>query len=588
MMLAAAALIAKADDSSVIQLALQNTGLVPDAAGSLLSVLKSKSSTVKISASRLAPGQDYVLTVGDSAEATVVADKRGRVSVTFSTKPGRSKALLGFDPRGQQVALRDGTNIVLQAVVSGPAEPAGSVVDERAKLTPLSGPGEAEVRYQALRNGRRFFVVKIERAEAGEWSLFVNGLARGSIQVSGRQTTLFFDSAPSRPSRRVLDFDPRGQVVDLALGTNLVFTGTLEAKAGNVNVASPALTQAFIPSTSVDPDGIAKATYRVDPDARRKFSVELENVAAGQYELLANGVRQGVIDVSASADGTEGEIEFSSRDEHGDERPLLFDPITTTLIVRSGAVVYFQGQLAGAGDGTSVPPAGSGLAPDTFAGLTFNLDDQPGGDLLRFDTATTGVDLGTRPDPFSYVLARMNASQVRMELAEGDKLDVYVFTFSADTAGSWVRDEYRRGQFTDRDTGRFTIVAGMPDHSGSTNASGTNMPVVFTSKIEVPLFNLGIASGATAGAKFSSDDRGRRSFEVEIEDAPAGSYALWVADAQVGTFTVAATLHGTQGGIQFEEDDGAHLPLTFDPLGKAITVSRDGVNYFHRVFPATD
>jgi len=592
--LAGTALSALATDSSVIRLTLQNTGVDPDAAGSLLSVLKSKSSVVRISASKLTPGQSYVLTVGDSTEAMLVADKKGRVSATFSTKPGRSKPLLGFDPRGQLVALRDGTNSVLEAVVSGPSEPAGIVVDERARLTRLSGTGEADARYQVRRDGRRFFTVKIERAEPGAWSLFVNGIWRGEINVNSRQTTVVFDSAPTSPTRRLLDFDPRGQVVDLALGTNLVFTGRLEAKATNVNVAAPSLTQTFLPSTGVDADGTARVRYRVDPDARRKFWVELKNVPAGAYELLANSVAQGVINVAATAGGTQGEIEFDSGEDDGTKPPLLFDPATATLTVQSGGVIYFHGKLAGASTGTGTGGTGnSGSAPDSFAGLTLNLDDQPGGDLMRFNTATTGVDLGDDPDPFTYVLTKLNVSQVRVDLADGDKLDVYVFTFRTATAGSWVRDEYRDGRLKDRDTGPFTIVAGtlgsITGNPGFTNAPGTNVVVIFTARTELPLFNLGVAPRASAKAGFKTDERGRRNFEVEIEDAPVGSYQLWVGGAQVATIAVTTTPRGTHGEIEFEDDDNAtHRPLTFNPLGQLITLSRDGVEYFQRVFPTTN
>ena len=590
LMLAGTTLTASAHDASVIRLTLQNIGYDPDVAGSLISVLKSKSSLVKISASKLTPGQSYLLTIGDSAEASLIADKKGRVSATFSTKPSRKQPLLGFDPRGQLVALRDGTNSVLEGMVSAPGEPSGIVVDERAKMNRLSGSGEAEVRYQALRNGRRFFTVKIELAEAGEWSLFVNGIARGNIVVSGRQTTVVFDSAPTSPTRRLLDFDPRGQVVDIALGTNLVFTGSLKAKATNVNVAWPSLTKTFIASTGVDPDGTAKVKYRIDPDARRKFSVELEDVPTGAYELLANDALQGVIHVVTTASGTDGEIEFSSRENNGDELPLLFDPATATFTVQSSGVVYFRGKLAGAGNGSNSNSNGNGSAPDSFSGLTFNLDDQPGGDLMQFNTATSGVDLGTDPDPFTYALSRLNASQVRVDIADGNKLDVYVFTFTSASAGSWIRDEYRDGAFKDRDTGPFTIVAGINPGGGGTNTiPGTTNVVIFPDRIEVPLFNLGVSPNASAKARFKKDDRGRRSFEVAIEDAPVGSYALRAGDAQVATITVTTSLRGTHGEIEFEdEDNGDHLALTFNPLGQTIALSRDGVDYFQRVFPTTN
>jgi len=124
----------------------------------------------------------------------------------------------------------------------------------------------------------------------------------------------------------------------------------------------------------------------------------------------------------------------------------------------------------------------NGLAPDSFAGLTLNLDNQPGGDLMQFTTATTGVDLGVNPDPFSYVLTRLNASQVEINLTgggyyEGIKRDIYVFTFTAPGRGTWTRDEYRNGALNDRDTGVFSVVSGTtPGMSGNTNQppAGTN------------------------------------------------------------------------------------------------------------------
>lgn len=728
MMLAGTAVAAMADDSSVIRLALRNTGVDTDAVGSVLSVLKSKSSVVSVNASKLTPGQSYTVTVGETPEATLVADKKGRLVATFSTKPKKNKPVLDFDPRGQLVAIRDGATSVLEATVSGPSEPAGIVVDERAKLSRLSGSGEASARYQALRDGRRFFTVKVERVEPGELSVYVNGIFRGAIQVSGRQTTVIYDSNPATASRRLLDFDPRGQVVDIALGANLVFTGKLEAKANNVNVATPSIGLAYIPSTGVDANGTARAKTRVDKDARRKFSVEVEDVPTGAYQLYADDVLQGTINVVTSTSGTEGEIEFSSREDNGDELPLTFDPSAATFTIQSGGVIYFQGKLAGniggsssSGDnnsgGTSTPPNGGDFAPESFAGLTLNLDDSPGGDLMRFTTATSGVDLGIDPDPFTYVLTKLNASQVQVNLADGDKLDVYVFTFASATAGSWARDEYRDGTHKDHDTGPFKIVEGSPTGNGGgtttppgggtvttptsyreslastrldsdasghakfevdvrgrrkfnveiedvaagsyelwvagvrrgtiraslkvtqiegeiefedddsnshlpldfdprgqlievktaagvffshlfgfgstsvvgSGSGGSNTTIVMPSRIEVPLFNLAVSSGASAKAKFKRDDRGRRNFEVEIEDAPVGSYALLVAGVSVATINVVNTPNGTHGEIEFEDDDdNTHLPLTFDPLGQEISLTRDGEVRFQRVFPTAN
>lgn len=56
MMLAGTAVTATATDSSVIRLTLQNTGVDADATGTVLSVLKSKSSVMSVNASKLTPG----------------------------------------------------------------------------------------------------------------------------------------------------------------------------------------------------------------------------------------------------------------------------------------------------------------------------------------------------------------------------------------------------------------------------------------------------------------------------------------------------------------------------------------------------
>jgi hypothetical protein len=120
-------------------------------------------------------------------------------------------------------------------------------------------------------------------------------------------------------------------------------------------------------------------------------------------------------------------------------------------------------------------------------------------------------------------------------------------------------------------------------------SGGSNTTIVMPSRIEVPLFNLAVSSGASAKAKFKRDDRGRRNFEVEIEDAPVGSYTLLVAGVSVATINVVNTPNGTHGEIEFEDDDdNTHLPLTFDPLGQEISLTRDGEVRFQRVFPTAN
>jgi hypothetical protein len=120
---------------------------------------------------------------------------------------------------------------------------------------------------------------------------------------------------------------------------------------------------------------------------------------------------------------------------------------------------------------------------------------------------------------------------------------------------------------------------------GSGNGgNSTSAPQV---KVELPLFNTGTAVGATAEMKFKRDDDGDESFEVEVEDAPTGSYELWVGATQRATIVVENTDSGTEGEVEFEDSPkSGHLPLDFDPRGELISVVRDGVTYFQRLLPA--
>ena len=60
-----------------------------------------------------------------------------------------------------------------------------------------------------------------------------------------------------------------------------------------------------------------------------------------------------------------------------------------------------------------------------------------------------------------------------------DRRNVYLFTFTAAGRGTWVRDEYRRGQLKDRDVGVFSVVG----QGGNPNGGVTNPPAVLPTSI---------------------------------------------------------------------------------------------------------
>jgi hypothetical protein len=146
--------------------------------------------------------------------------------------------------------------------------------------------------------------------------------------MHGRRGAALFESASNRAGVIPLDFDPRGALIDIVADDKVLFSGKAEARARGVNVASPSVSRRSLTSTGADPDGSAHADLRVDDRARKHFSVEVEDVPAGDYELLVDGANAGTIHVATIGDRSEGELEFTAEsDDDPGELPLTFDPI---------------------------------------------------------------------------------------------------------------------------------------------------------------------------------------------------------------------------------------------------------------------
>lgn len=548
----------------------------------MTSLLTPRKSSLAVNLSRLAPGQTFALRVGGVEQATFATSAKGRAHLAFSTPTARRGLPLDFDPRGQLLEILDGATVILSAVISGEGEPAGSSVSENTDLLPLAGGGKASLSYSVRRDGQRRFSVALKGITGTNWVLYVNGLPQGALKVRGRSGRTVYDDNPSG-SEYELNFDPRGQVIDIAQSPNLLFSGRCEARARNLNFATPSLRSAFIPTTGLDADGTARARYRVDKDARRKFSVELEDVPVGAYDLLADGVLQGTINVVNVPGGTEGEIEFSSREDDGDELPLNFDPTaTSTFAVQQGADIYFQGPLT-----TSAPGGFTNDAPQELreALTSTGLDGNASGDAKfeiddrgrhKFsveveDVAEGNYQLWIGGVQRGVIHVTSSAGKVQGELefsSDDDDSDELPLTF--EPRGEVIEVRSGAGVF-------FSHLFGL---------GGTNVPVAVPVRTELPLFSTGADNNASAKMEFKRDDRGRRHFEVEVEDVAVGDYNLIVGGVNRGVITVVAVPNGTRGQIEFEDEpEAGELLLTFDPLGQAVALERDSVTYFERILP---
>jgi len=355
---AALALSAGVDHASAKSIAsvrtvFENTGVDPDAAGAVRAVFRTHKSKLTIRVSGLAPGQYQIVSAG-IIEETFAVDEDGRADVRLRT--GDDLAL-DFDPRGQALEISDGTDVVLATVLT--ADGSGDDGDgSRSRMRVFLKPTEAWTGGSAradfeLRDDRMKFKVELENVPAGAYDLFVADIKRGTITVGPfGEAEIEFATNDDDGDELPLTFDPRGQVIEIAQGGVVLFSGSLEVTSEGLDVCQERETRVALPSTGVDPDADGKVRYRVDEDCDRDFNVEIEDVPVGVYDLVVGGVVAGQIHVVSTGDGVEGEIEFESGDDDDDDLPLTIDPVGKLIEVVQGEVVFFSGIF----DGTTTTP----------------------------------------------------------------------------------------------------------------------------------------------------------------------------------------------------------------------------------------
>ena len=322
----------------------------------------------------------YSLNIGGISRGsiTVVDTVNGpEGEIEFRSPPEPGKELLDFDPRGQIIEVLQGSTVVLESIApdsgdipggdQGNPPPFGdSEIDVslvNAGVFP-AGSGDAEFEQES---NRVDFDVEIEDVPAGGYTLAVGGVERGTIQVvdtvNGPEGELEF-RFPAEPGKLPLDFDPRGQLIEVSDASGLVFSvnfpsagggddddsgggdddgsgGDDDSGGGDDDSSDPGEIEVSLNNAGVFPAASGDARYRIDDDGDRDFDVEIEDLPVGGYDLVVGGVQRGTISVVAGDDGNEGEIEFGNPADP-DELPLDFDPRGELIEIFDGGTLVFS------------------------------------------------------------------------------------------------------------------------------------------------------------------------------------------------------------------------------------------------------
>jgi hypothetical protein len=171
----------------------------------------------------------------------------------------------------------------------------------------LDADAAGKARFEVRRDRTRFSV-EVEKLPAGRYELRVGGAAKASITANalGRGKAEFSTRRSGADRMKLpLDFDPSGQLIEVAQGGNVflsvVFpnlfgngTGGGSGSGGGGGVPADQRTRVDLISTGAIAKAKGFAEYRVD-SGRIRFQVEIEDVPAGSYPLFVDGAQRATL-----------------------------------------------------------------------------------------------------------------------------------------------------------------------------------------------------------------------------------------------------------------------------------------------------
>lgn len=141
---------------------------------------------------------------------------------------------LDFDPVGQTVEIRQGATLFLSTTVGTPGPGTCDTVDVEPAMTNTGADADADgkARFRQEVDCDRDLRVEVDDLAVGTYELVVGGIVRGGIDVvdigaGDTEGSIDFDNDPDDPGEILLDFDPRGETIEVRQGATVFLTVTM-------------------------------------------------------------------------------------------------------------------------------------------------------------------------------------------------------------------------------------------------------------------------------------------------------------------------------------------------------------------------
>lgn len=249
--------------------------------------------------------------------------------IRFDTKRKKGALRLNFDPRGKTIEVRNTFNVLLSGVLpagsGGGSDPQysnyGDTIQSAAPGTGRRPTGTLKIRSSKNEAWMRF---EFNRLVLEPHTITANGVTiAGFSPFPGGMRSVQFSTSPSNDDF-TLDFDPAGVIYEVH-DADGDFVMEFIADPGTIGggMEPVRLSTAPLAPTGIQIGAKGAATLE-SRGSRLDFTIEVQNVTPGSYDVRIDGVSQGTLQITGT--GMSGEVALSNYRSGIGILPLTRDP----------------------------------------------------------------------------------------------------------------------------------------------------------------------------------------------------------------------------------------------------------------------
>lgn len=187
----------------------------------------------------------------------------------------------------------------------------------------------------------------------GDYDVVINGQTLGQLHMvlDGKRTEgeVDFETNPNKADELPLPFDPTGLAVEITREGVTYFTGTVPdpgtgaTGGGDDDGGGTPVTGVLTAASGLSPEAEGGVEVKFGLSGVTGLEVEVEEIPAGDYDLIVDGVVRGTLTVALKKEKLRGKIRFETVPDGSGELLLDFDVAGKSIVVSQSGTTFFSG-----------------------------------------------------------------------------------------------------------------------------------------------------------------------------------------------------------------------------------------------------